>query len=56
MRLKMSGRHLSSEDRRELARLTKILSQKIVQVVVQSRLGEKAITKSKTPAQGSEWV
>ncbi|XP_063611192.1 autophagy-related protein 13-like [Penaeus indicus] len=55
MRLKMSGRHLSSEDRRELARLTKILSQKIVQVVVQSRLGEKAITKSKTPAQGSEW-
>nr|QPZ44556.1 autophagy-related protein 13 [Macrobrachium nipponense] len=51
----MSGRHLSSEDRRELARLTKILSQKIVQVVVQSRLGEKAFTKSKTPAQGSEW-
>ncbi|XP_042214060.1 autophagy-related protein 13 homolog isoform X2 [Homarus americanus] len=51
----MSGRHLSSEDRRELARLTKILTQKIVQVVVQSRLGEKAFTKSKTPAQGSEW-
>ncbi|XP_045599066.2 autophagy-related protein 13 isoform X3 [Procambarus clarkii] len=52
----MSGRHLSSEDRRELARLTKILTQKIVQVVVQSRLGEKALTKSKAPAQGSEWV
>ncbi|XP_071531528.1 autophagy-related protein 13 isoform X2 [Panulirus ornatus] len=51
----MSGRHLSSEDRRELARLIKILTQKIVQVVVQSRLGEKAYTKSKTPAQGSEW-
>ncbi|KAK4298998.1 hypothetical protein Pmani_028705 [Petrolisthes manimaculis] len=51
----MSGRHLSSEDRRELARLTKILTQKIVQVVVQSRLGEKALTKSKTPAQGSDW-
>lgn len=51
----MSGRHLSSEDRRELARLTKILAQKIVQIIVQSRLGEKALTKSKNPTQGSDW-
>ncbi|XP_050690330.1 autophagy-related protein 13-like [Eriocheir sinensis] len=51
----MSGRPLSPEDRRELGRLTKILTQKVVQVVIQSRLGEKAHTRSKSPVQGSDW-
>ncbi|MPC14504.1 Autophagy-related protein 13 [Portunus trituberculatus] len=49
------SRSLSPEDRRELGRLTKILTQKVVQVVVQSRLGEKAHTRSKSPVQGSDW-
>ncbi|XP_076058145.1 autophagy-related 13 isoform X2 [Oratosquilla oratoria] len=51
----MSGKHLSSEDRRELNRMIKILGQKVVQIIVQSRLGEKAHTASKTPQQGSDW-
>lgn len=51
----LMSRSLSPEDRRELGRLTKILTQKVVQVVVQSRLGEKAHTRSKSPVQGSDW-
>ena len=55
-RVVLMSRSLSPEDRRELGRLTKILTQKVVQVVVQSRLGEKAHTRSKSPVQGSDWV
>lgn len=46
---------LSSQDRKELDKFTKFLAFKAVQVIVQSRLGEKLKTKSKPFSSGADW-
>ena len=51
----MSGRHLSTDERNELTKLLKYFINKLVQVIVQSRLGEKIHTVSSGP-KPSEWV
>ncbi|XP_076340283.1 autophagy-related protein 13-like isoform X1 [Tachypleus tridentatus] len=46
---------LSSHDRRDLEKFMKFLAIKAVQVIVQSRLGERSKTKSKPYSCGAEW-
>lgn len=46
---------LSGQDRKELEKFTKFLAYKSVQVIVQSRLGEKQKTRSKPYSSGSDW-
>lgn len=52
---KMSIVKLSVQDRKDLEKFTKFLVLKAVQVIVQSRLGEKIRTKSKPHSSGSDW-
>ncbi|KAL9955130.1 hypothetical protein ACROYT_G036416 [Oculina patagonica] len=49
------SRTLGSQEQRDLKKFLKFLSQKAVQVIVQSRLGEKIHTKSKPNAMGQDW-
>uniref|UniRef100_A0A2R5LA97 Autophagy-related protein 13 n=2 Tax=Ornithodoros turicata TaxID=34597 RepID=A0A2R5LA97_9ACAR len=51
----MSTMKLSVQDRKELEKFTKFLAYKSVQVIVQSRLGEKQKTRSKPYSTGSDW-
>lgn len=46
---------LGVQEERDLKKFLKFLSQKAVQVIVQSRLGEKIHTKSKPNAMGQDW-
>lgn len=46
---------LGAQEERDLKKFLKFLSQKAVQVIVQSRLGEKIHTKSKPTAMGQDW-
>ncbi|XP_013772380.1 uncharacterized protein LOC106457497 [Limulus polyphemus] len=46
---------LSSHDRHDLEKFMKFLAIKAVQVIVQSRLGERSKTKSKPYSRGAEW-
>jgi autophagy-related protein 13 len=52
----MSGSKLSHQDRKDLEKFTKFLIYKSLQIIVQSRLGEKITTKSKLSATGADWV
>ena len=47
---------LSSQDRKDLDKFTKYLVYKCIQIIVQSRLGEKTWTNSKPYSSGSDWV
>ncbi|XP_071127805.1 autophagy-related protein 13-like [Mytilus galloprovincialis] len=51
----MSGSKLSNQDRKDLEKFTKFLIYKSLQIIVQSRLGEKISTKSKLSATGADW-
>lgn len=51
----MSGSKLSHQDRKDLEKFTKFLVYKSLQIIVQSRLGEKITTKSKLSATGADW-
>ncbi|KAK2170836.1 hypothetical protein NP493_1133g00024 [Ridgeia piscesae] len=46
---------LSGHDRKDLDKFTKYLIYKCIQVIVQSRLGEKVVTQSKPVSSGSDW-
>jgi len=52
----MSDYQLSNEDHEALEKFTKFFLVKSAQIIVQSRLGEKKITKSKPICSGNEWV
>ena len=52
----MSDYQLSNEDQEALEKFTKFFLVKSAQVIVQSRLGDKRSTKSKSVCSGSEWV
>lgn len=52
----MSTMKLSPHDRKELDKFIRFLAFKSVQVIVQSRLGEKQKTKSKPFSTVSDWV
>lgn len=52
----MAAPKLSSHDRKDLDKFTKYLIYKCIQVIVQSRLGEKVRTQSKPVSSGSDWV
>lgn len=54
--IKMSGSKLSHQDRKDLEKFTKFLIYKSLQIIVQSRLGEKITTISKLSATGADWV
>lgn len=49
------SRTVGVQEERDLKKFLKFLSQKAVQVIVQSRLGEKIRTKSKPNAMGQDW-
>ncbi|XP_074651230.1 autophagy-related protein 13-like [Tubulanus polymorphus] len=51
----MAAGKLSSQDRKDLDKFTKFLIYKSVQIIVQSRLGEKVKTQSKPFSSGSDW-
>ncbi|CAF1128196.1 unnamed protein product [Adineta steineri] len=51
----MSDYQLSNEDHEALEKFTKFFLVKAAQIIVQSRLGEKKITKSKPMCSGNEW-
>ena len=54
----MTSTKLSShgQNRKDLDKFTKYLVYKYVQIIVQSRLGEKVRTFSKSVSSGSDWV
>lgn len=52
----MSDYQLSNEDHEALEKFTKFFLVKSAQIIVQSRLGEKKTTKSKSVCSGNEWV
>lgn len=47
---------LSSQDKKDLDKFTKFWTLKSTQVIVQSRLGEKASTSCKPQSSGTDWV
>ena len=47
---------LSMQDKKDLDKFAKYLVYKCIQIIVQSRLGEKVKTQSKAYATGSDWV
>lgn len=53
--LKMASTRLGLQDRKDLDKFTSFLAFKMVQIIVQSRLGEKTKTKSKPHSSGSDW-
>lgn len=54
--LDMTDYQLSNEDHEALEKFTKFFLVKSAQIIVQSRLGEKKTTKSKSVCSGNEWV
>lgn len=52
----MSTLKLSMQDKKDLDKFTKFLALKAAQIIVQSRLGEKANTKCKPNSSGTDWV
>ena len=52
----MAATKLSSQDKKDLEKFTKYLVYKCIQIIVQSRLGEKKKTSSKPYSSGSDWV
>ena len=52
----MAAPKLSNHDQKDLDKFTKYLIYKCIQVIVQSRLGEKVRTQSKPVSSGSDWV
>jgi len=52
----MTDYQLSNEDHDALKKFTTFFLVKAAQIIVQSRLGEKKTTKSKSIYSGSEWV
>lgn len=52
----MTDYQLSNDDHEALEKFTKFFLVKAAQIIVQSRLGEKKTTKSKSIHSGSEWV
>ena len=52
----MASQKPSSHDKKDLEKFTKYLVYKCIQVIVQSRLGEKVKTQSKAHSSGSDWV
>lgn len=51
----MASAKLNLQDRKDLEKYTRFLALKSVQVIVQSRLGEKVRTKSKPHSSGADW-
>ncbi|XP_046390337.1 autophagy-related protein 13 isoform X2 [Ischnura elegans] len=51
----MASVKLSAQDRKELDKFTKFLALKAVQIIIQSRLGEKVKTKCKPNSSGTDW-
>ncbi|XP_058803089.1 autophagy-related protein 13 [Phymastichus coffea] len=51
----MSSFKLSLQDRRDLEKFTRFLALKVAQIVVQSRSGDKIITKCKPNSSGTDW-
>ena len=54
--LDMSNYELCHDDHEALEKFTKFFLVKSAQAIVQSRLGERKITKSKPVCSGNEWV
>jgi len=52
----MATAKLSMQDKKDLDKFAKYLVYKCIQIIVQSRLGEKVKTRSKAFATGSDWV
>lgn len=52
----MTRMKLSSQDKKDLDKFTKFWALKSTQVIVQSRLGEKASTACKPQSSGTDWV
>lgn len=52
----MTRMKLSSQDKKDLDKFTKFWALKSTQVIVQSRLGEKASTVCKPQSSGTDWV
>ncbi|XP_064637474.1 autophagy-related protein 13-like isoform X2 [Lineus longissimus] len=51
----MASGKLSIQDKKDLEKFTKFLIYKSVQIIVQSRLGDKVLTQSKPFSSGSDW-
>ena len=51
-----SAKFITKQDRETLIQYTKHFTRKAVQIIVQSRLGEKKITKSRVNAFNADWV
>lgn len=47
---------LSMQDKKDLDKFMKFLAFKAAQIIVQSRSGEKVITKCKPDSSGADWV
>ena len=52
----MASSKLSQQEKKDLEKFTKFLIYKSLQIIVQSRLGEKIKTKSKPYTSGADWV
>ena len=52
----MAATKLSVQDKKDLEKFTKYLVYKCIQIIVQSRLGERIRTQSKPFSNGSDWV
>ncbi len=52
----MASNKLSAQDKKDMDKFAKYLVYKCIQIIVQSRLGEKVRTKSKSFSSGSDWV
>ena len=52
----MAAPRLTSHDKKDLDKFTKYLVYKCIQIIVQSRLGERVKTQSKPVSSGSDWV
>ena len=53
----MAASHkLSNKDKKDLDKFTKYLVYKCIQIIVQSRLGERVKTQSRPYSTGADWV
>lgn len=52
----MSLYKLNTQDKKDLDKFTKILAQKVAQVIIQARSGDKVVTKCKPNSSGTDWV
>lgn len=51
-----SAMKLSMQDKKDLDKFMKFLALKAAQIIVQSRSGEKVVTKCKPDSSGADWV